>query len=169
VGAHTHQIASQWAAHTARTFLITNGWSSMGFGLPAAIAAKLAEPGRPVLCLIGDGCFQMTCGELAAARRAGITLPVVVIDDGWLSLISVKQVRRGYPTYGSSLAEPDPAARLDPGTRREPPSHYFGVPAVGVDSPGSLREALAAAFRADGPTVIEAAVDATHYLETIFD
>ena len=39
VGAHTHQIASQWTAHAPRTFLITNGWSSMGFGLPAAIAA----------------------------------------------------------------------------------------------------------------------------------
>src|SRR5207249_6098015 len=48
VGAHTHQIASQWTAHAPRTFLITNGWSSMGFGLPAAIAAKLARPQRPV-------------------------------------------------------------------------------------------------------------------------
>ena len=44
VGAHTHQIASQWTAYAPRTFLITNGWSSMGFGLPAAIAAKLARP-----------------------------------------------------------------------------------------------------------------------------
>jgi len=44
VGAHTHQIASQWTAPAPRTFLITNGWSSMGFGLPAAIAAKLARP-----------------------------------------------------------------------------------------------------------------------------
>ena len=58
VGAHTHQIASQWTAHAPRTFLITNGWSSMGFGLPAAIAAKLARPQRPVVALIGDGCFQ---------------------------------------------------------------------------------------------------------------
>ncbi len=45
VGAHTHQIASQWAAPAPGRFLITNGWSSMGFGLPAAIAAKLAAPG----------------------------------------------------------------------------------------------------------------------------
>ena len=45
VGAHTHQTASQWTAHAPRTFLITNGWSSMGFGLPAAIAAKLARRG----------------------------------------------------------------------------------------------------------------------------
>ena len=44
VGAHTHQIASQWTAHAPKTFHITNGWSSMGFGLPGAIAAKLVRP-----------------------------------------------------------------------------------------------------------------------------
>src|SRR5262249_40292254 len=68
VGAHTHQIASQWTAHAPKTFQITNGWSSMGFGLPAAIAAKLARPDLPVVCVIGDGCFQMTCGEVATAK-----------------------------------------------------------------------------------------------------
>jgi acetolactate synthase-1/2/3 large subunit len=70
VGAHTHQIAGQWTAHRPETFLITNGWSSMGFGLPAAIAAKLARPQTPVVCLIGDGCFQMTCGELAISATS---------------------------------------------------------------------------------------------------
>jgi len=69
VGAHTHQIASQWTAHAPKRFLITNGWSSMGFGLPGAIAAKLARPDLPVVCLIGDGCFQMTWPH-AARRRA---------------------------------------------------------------------------------------------------
>ena len=71
VGAHTHQIASQWTAHAPKTFHITNGWSSMGFGLPGAIAAKLARPDLPVVCLLGDGCFQMTCGEVATAKRLG--------------------------------------------------------------------------------------------------
>jgi acetolactate synthase I/II/III large subunit len=76
--AHAHQIASQWSAHAPKTFHITNGWSSMGFGLPGAIAAKLARPEAPVVCLLGDGCFQMTCGEVATAKRLGIALPVVV-------------------------------------------------------------------------------------------
>ena len=71
VGAHTHQIASQWTAHAPKTFHITNGWSSMGFGLPGAIAAKLARPDLPVVCMLGDGCFQMTCGEVAVAKRMG--------------------------------------------------------------------------------------------------
>lgn len=160
VGAHTHQIASQWTAHAPRTFLITNGWSSMGFGLPAAIAAKLARPDRAVVALIGDGCFQMTAGEVAVARRLGLALPIVVLDDGWLSLIQVKQVRRRGGLYGTDLGEHE---------RMEPPAHYFGVPAVGVRAASELTRALTAALAADHPTVIEAKVDPTHYLDTVYD
>jgi acetolactate synthase-1/2/3 large subunit len=159
VGAHTHQIASQWPAHAPGTFLITNGWSSMGFGLPAAIAAKLARPDLPVVCLIGDGCFQMTCGEVAVARRLGLALPVVVLDDGWLALIKVKQQRRNLAPYGTGLGTETAA----------PPAHYFGVPAVGATDPESLVAALRAALAAVGPTVIEAKVDASHYSETVYD
>ncbi len=111
VGAHTHQIASQWPASAPNTFHITNGWSSMGFGLPAAIAAKLARPDLPVVCLIGDGCFQMTCGEVATAKRLGLTLPVVVLDDRWLALIKVKQIRRQLPLYGTELRRKPIASR----------------------------------------------------------
>jgi len=160
VGAHTHQIASQWLTHLPETFLITNGWSSMGFGLPAAIAAKLARPDLPVVCVIGDGCFQMTCGEVATARRQNLNIPIVVLDDRWLSLIQIKQVRRQYPQYGSEV---------EPAEYETPPAHYFGVPAVGVRDAQALRKALADAFLASGPTVIEAVVDASHYMDTVFD
>jgi acetolactate synthase-1/2/3 large subunit len=84
----------------------------MGFGLPGAIAAKLARPDLPVVCLIGDGCFQMTCGEVATAKRLGITLPVVVLDDRWLALIKVKQIRRQYALYGTELQEENYRARI---------------------------------------------------------
>jgi acetolactate synthase-1/2/3 large subunit len=160
VGAHTHQIASQWTAHAPRSFLITNGWSSMGFGLPGAIAAKIARPDLPVICLIGDGCFQMTCGEVAVAKRLGLTLPIVVLDDKWLGLIKVKQIRRQFPLYGTELQEED---------YREPPAHYFGVPAVGVRSTDALEAAVKTALAAKGPTVIEAVVDSEHYIDTVYD
>ena len=111
VGAHTHQIASQWTAHAPKTFHITNGWSSMGFGLPGAIAAKLARPDLPVVCLIGDGCFQMTCGEVAVAKRLGLVLPIVVLDDKWLALIKVKQIRRQFPLYGTACRRRTTASR----------------------------------------------------------
>jgi acetolactate synthase-1/2/3 large subunit len=160
VGAHTHQIASQWTTYAPRTFLITNGWSSMGFGLPAAIAAKLARPEVPTVALVGDGCFQMTCGEVAVARRLGLSLPIVVLDDGWLSLIQVKQVRRRFGLYGTDLGEHPHV---------DPPAHYFGVPALGVNDAAGLARALKAALAADHPTVIEARVDPGHYLDTVYD
>jgi acetolactate synthase-1/2/3 large subunit len=160
VGAHTHQIAGQWAAHAPKSFLITNGWSSMGFGLPSAIAAKLANPEKDVVCLIGDGCFQMTCGELATAKRLGITLPVVVLDDRWLGLIRVKQMRRQFGIYGTELQAED---------YREPPAHYFGVPAVGVRNAEDLNTAVKEALAASHPTVIEAVVNSDHYIDTVFD
>jgi acetolactate synthase-1/2/3 large subunit len=160
VGAHTHQIASQWTAHAPKTFHITNGWSSMGFGLPGAIAAKLARPDLPVVCLIGDGCFQMTCGEVAVAKRLGLALPIVVLDDKWLALIKVKQLRRQLPLYGTELQEEE---------YREPPAHYFGVPAHGVRSADALAAAVTTALAAEGPTVIEAVVDSEHYVDTVYD
>ena len=160
VGAHTHQIASQWLVSGPEQFHITNGWSSMGFGLPAGIAAKLHRPDLPVVCILGDGCFQMTVGELATAKRLGICLPVVVLDDRWLGLIRVKQERRQLPIYGTTLQSEE---------YRDPPEHYFGVPAVGARNSDQLRSALIDAFVADGPTVIEAVVDAAHYSQTVFD
>jgi thiamine pyrophosphate-dependent acetolactate synthase large subunit-like protein len=102
----------------------------------------------------------MTCGEVAVARRLGLPLPIVVLDDGWLSLIQVKQTRRRLPFYGTDLGEHE---------RVEPPAHYFGVPAVGVRSAAQLARAVTTALAADHPTVIEARVDPTHYLETVYD
>src|SRR5262249_35040322 len=131
-----------------------------GFGLPAAIAAKLARPDLPVVSLIGDGCFQMTCGEVATAKRLGLALPIVVLDDRWLALIKVKQMRRQVPLYGPQLQTED---------YREPPAHYFGVPAVGVHSADALEAAVTKALAARGPTVIEAVVDSDHYVDTVYD
>ena len=160
VGAHTHQIASQWAAHAPRTFLITNGWSSMGFGIPAAIAAKITCPDIPVVCILGDGCFQMTCGEVAVAKRLGLRIPFVVLNDRWLSLIRVKQERRNLAFYGTTVI---------PDHYPNPPAHYFGVPAVAAHTPAELEWALRRSLSASGPTVIEAVVDAAHYSETVYD
>ena len=160
VGAHTHQIASQWVTHSPRACHVTNGWSSMGIGLPGAIAAKIARPDLPVVCMIGDGCFQMTVGEVATARREGLAIPIIVLDDRWLSLIQIKQEKRQYAQWGS---------QVEMATYEDPPAHYFGTPVVGVRDAAALKLALEQALKADGPTVIEAVVDAAHYMDTVFD
>jgi acetolactate synthase-1/2/3 large subunit len=102
----------------------------------------------------------MTCGEVAVARREGLVIPIVVLDDGWLSLIKVKQERRGLPYYGTEVSTGDYAS---------PPAHYFGVPAVGVSDAAALERELRKAFAASGPTVIEARIDSAHYSQTVFD
>jgi acetolactate synthase-1/2/3 large subunit len=101
----------------------------------------------------------MTCGEVAVARRLGLALPIVVLDDGWLSLIQVKQHRRHLPIYGTETGSP----------ALPTPAHYFGVPAVGVRDGDALAKALRDALSADHPTVIEARVDPAHYLTTVYD
>jgi acetolactate synthase-1/2/3 large subunit len=81
---------------------------SMGYGLPAAIAAKLAHPDKVVVALAGDGCFQMTSQELATAMQAGAAVVVVVIDNGIYGTIRMHQ-ERAYPgrVVGTDLPSPD--------------------------------------------------------------
>jgi acetolactate synthase-1/2/3 large subunit len=158
VGAHTHQIATQWRTDRPGTCLATNGWSSMGFGMPAAYAAKLVHPDRTVVGVVGDGCFQMTVGELAVARRLNLRVPIVVLNDGWLGLMKVKQERKSYPLSGVYLGDPVPS-----------PSHYFGVPCRSAANSAEFRAALDWALALDGPSVIEAFIDVTSYSATVFD
>lgn len=158
VGAHTHQIASQWRTDEPRTLLATNGWSSMGYGMPSAYAAKLVHPGRRIICVVGDGGFQMTAGELAMARRLRLAVPVIVLNDGWLGLMKIKQERKHLPLSGVYLGDP-------PGS----PPHYFGVPCKPAKSADAFSEAVDWAFTLDGPSVIEAFIDVEPYSATVFD
>ena len=84
----------------------TNG--SMGYGLPAAIAAKLTHPERPVVCFAGDGDFQMTGNELATAAQYGLPLIVLIVNNGLYGTIRMHQERE-YPgrTIATDLTNPD--------------------------------------------------------------
>jgi acetolactate synthase-1/2/3 large subunit len=89
-----------------------------------------------------------------------MTLPIVVLDDRWLGLIKVKQIRRQFPLYGTELQREE---------YRDPPSHYFGVPAFGVRTAGALEAEVRRALAGKAPTVIEAVVDSDHYVDTVYD
>jgi len=84
---------------------------SMGYGFPAAIAAKLARPAQTVVCMAGDGCFQMTLNEMSTAMQHGAAVIVLVANNGRYGTIRMHQERH-YPgrVSGTDLANPDFAA-----------------------------------------------------------
>ena len=93
-------VSQAWRSYQPLTFFESNGLSAMGYGLPAAMAAKLAMPDRPVLCTMGDGGFSMVFADLETCVRRRIPLVTVVYNDSTLSLIQVAQAKRGYVDYG---------------------------------------------------------------------
>lgn len=84
---------------------------SMGYGVPAAVAAKLLNPEKTVIAFAGDGCFQMTCQEFGTAVQAGAAIVVLVVDNGMYGTIRMHQ-ERTYPARlsATSLINPDFAA-----------------------------------------------------------
>ncbi len=91
VGAHKMWIARHYHCHEPNTCLIPNGFCSMGFALPGAIAASLVYPERRVLAICGDGGFLMNCQEMETATRLGSNIVVMVWEDGGYGLIEWKQ------------------------------------------------------------------------------
>jgi acetolactate synthase-1/2/3 large subunit len=88
-GVGQHQMwAMQYLRCTApRTFITSGGLGTMGYGLPAAIGAKAARPDATVVCVDGDGCFQMTCQELATAVLENLPIVVVIVNNGYLGMV----------------------------------------------------------------------------------
>ena len=70
-----------------RTFITSGGLGTMGYGLPAAVGAKAARPDATVVCIDGDGCFQMTCQELATATLENLPIVVVIVNNGYLGMV----------------------------------------------------------------------------------
>jgi acetolactate synthase-1/2/3 large subunit len=153
VGAHTHLIGQKWRTPAPGRQIMSNGWSSMGFGLPAAIAAKLCRPHTPVCAVVGDGGFLMTVGELATAVREKLNIVVLVFTDNDLALIRIKQEKKHNPIYGTPVRRE--------GTIGGPT--LFGVPVIVARDAGELRAALENGFAADGPVIVEALLDSREY------
>jgi acetolactate synthase-1/2/3 large subunit len=152
-GAHMFPATAFWQAVSPGEFLISNGLATMGFALPAAIAAQLVHPERRVLCFTGDGGLLMAAAELETAARLALPLLVVVFDDGALSLIKIKQDQRGTGELALTYAGPDLVALAG----------SFGVAAFVADSEETLRRAVVRALAASGPTLIDARIDPSGY------
>ena len=150
-GAHFLAIMPFWPAAEPMKLLISNGLATMGFALPAAIAAALARPGQPVVCMVGDGGLAMTLAELETLARLQLPVTVVVFDDAALSLIEIKQK----PGQGGSAA-----VRFAPVDYAQVAS-AMGLDAVVVATAAEARVALAGDW--DRPRLIDARIDPSTY------
>ncbi len=153
VGAHKLLFGQIWKTYFPLTFFISNGLSSMGYGLPAAMAARLEFPNRPVICIAGDGGVSMAIHDLETAVRLALPVIVVVFSDASLALIECVQARKGLPRYGVGFERVD-FAKISQG---------FGANGVRVSSFREFEVALQEALRAEGPTVIDVPIDPDEY------
>ncbi|MBK5331365.1 MAG: thiamine pyrophosphate-binding protein [Ilumatobacteraceae bacterium] len=154
-GAHFLAIMPFWPAAAPLQLLISNGLATMGFALPAAIAAALARPGQPVVCMVGDGGLAMTLAELETLARLKLPVTVVVFDDAALSLIEIKQK----PGQGGSAA-----VRFAPVDYAQVAA-AMGLDAVVVATAAEARAALAGGW--DRPRLIDARIAPSTYLPLI--
>jgi acetolactate synthase-1/2/3 large subunit len=152
-GAHMFSATSFWPCRKPNDLLISNGLASMGFALPAAIAAALADRERPALAFTGDGGLLMCLGELATAASAGARVVVIVFNDGSLSLIDLKKGRRALPADSVGWAHPGFAEA----------ARGMGCLGFSVQTVAEYRAALDAALAAPGPSLIDVRIDAAGY------
>jgi len=124
---------------------------AMGYGVPAAIAAKLYDPSRQVVCLAGDGCFLMTSQELATVKRHGLAIVFIVFNNGMYGTIRMHQ-EANYPgrPIGTDLCNPDFVAY----------AQSFGLQAERVEHSEAFGPALDRALASGSAYLIELAVEA---------
>lgn len=153
VGSHKLLVGQGWRTAVPGGVLMTNGLSSMGYALPAAITAALVEPERPCVCFSGDGGLAMVQSELSLGAELKTAPLVVVFCDDSLNRIELKQMRRQYPAEGTRLMPVDVARAAE----------AMGCHAHSVDSGAGLERALAERRPTDRPTVIAARIDPAQY------
>jgi acetolactate synthase-1/2/3 large subunit len=153
VGSHKIMAGQAWLAREPRSVLIPNGLSAMGFGVPAAIAARLTRPGRPVLALVGDGGFAMAATEMRIASSLGLPVTVVVFADGSLNRIELRQQSVGYPPTATRMDGMDLVALAE----------ATGCDGVRADTPAALEKALAGFATRSRPLIVEARINPAQY------
>ncbi len=148
VGDHTYWFFKKFICQGQRTFMSAN-IASMGFGLPAAMSAKLDFPDKQVVCVTGDGGFGMLMADFTTAVREDLAITVIVFNDGKLKNIKKEQKMEHYPEFGVSFPNPDFAGFAT----------SCGGEGYTVEDPGELDEVLKKALVSDKPSLIEVMVD----------
>jgi acetolactate synthase-1/2/3 large subunit len=133
-----------WPFTPANALLYPTGYATLGYGLPAAIGAKVAAPARPVIGLFGDGAAMFSIQELVTATEQRLALPIVIVDNGGYAEIRQQMIERDIEPQAVDLYRPDiPVLARAVGAR--------GLTATTVDD---IAEMASGALAADRPTVI---------------
>jgi acetolactate synthase I/II/III large subunit len=152
VGQHQMWAMQYLLCERPRTFITSGGLGTMGYGIPAAIGAKAARPEAKVVCVDGDGCFQMTAQELTTAVIDDLPIVVVLVNNGYLGMVTQWQDmffdgRRSHVGLGANLPDYVKLAEA-----------YGGVGML-VESEAELEPALREALSLDRTVVIDCRVE----------
>jgi acetolactate synthase-1/2/3 large subunit len=156
-GAHMFPATMLWPARQPHDVLISNGLSTMGYAVPAAIGASRAEPDRPVVAFTGDGGLLMCAGELLTIAREARPIIVVVFNDSSLSLIEIKQQARRLTPAGVGLGDVN-WAQL---------AASCGLTAFVASTRVELADALSRARTANAPALVDVRIDRSNYAATL--
>jgi acetolactate synthase-1/2/3 large subunit len=152
VGQHQMWAMQYLVCDRPRTFITSGGLGTMGYGLPAAVGAKAARPDATVICVDGDGCFQMTCQELATAALERLPIVVVIVNNGWLGM--VRQWQELF--YAERYAETHLTKQVPDYAQL---AEALGAAGFMVDNEDDLDATLEAALDCGRTAVIDARVD----------
>jgi acetolactate synthase-1/2/3 large subunit len=152
VGQHQMWAAQAYPLRRPRQWLTSGGLGTMGFGVPAAIGAALAEPQRTVICFTGDGSILMNIQELVTAAQENVNVKIVLMNNETLGMVHQQQTLfYGERLFASQFVATPDFVRVAQG---------FGIAAVDLDQAGDPHAALAEAIDRPGPRLIHASIDA---------